>query len=39
MKKININKSWFKGVYGNEFLEEDPTKEHYYEKILKKVKM
>lgn len=39
MKKININRNWFKGVYSNEFIEVDPTKEHYYEEILSKEKI
>lgn len=35
MEKLNINVNWFKKVIANEFLENDPTKEHYYEEILK----
>ena len=34
MEKLGIDKRWFKKVYSNEFIEEDPTKEHYYEEIL-----
>lgn len=38
MDKLNIDIKWFKKVIGNEFLQSDPTKEHYYEEILKKEK-
>lgn len=34
MNKIGINKNWFKGIFSNEFIEEDPSKEHYYKDIL-----
>lgn len=36
MKKININPSWFVEVISNHFIEEDPTKEHYYAEIAQK---
>lgn len=33
MKELNINPSWFIEVISNHFIEEDPTKEHYYVRI------
>ena len=34
MDKFNIDKSVFKGIFSNRFIEEDPTKEHYYKDIM-----
>ena len=34
MKKLGINPSWFKKVYSNEFLDSDPSKQHYYKEIM-----
>lgn len=36
MEKIGVDKNWFKAIYSNEFIESDPTKEHYYKEILEK---
>ena len=36
MKKIKLNRRWFKEVIGNEFKREDPTKQHYYKEIMEK---
>lgn len=38
MDKIGVNKDWFKRVYSNEFIESDPSKEHYYKEILNEEK-
>lgn len=36
MEKLSIDINWFKCVIGNEFIEEDPTKQHYYKEIMEK---
>ena len=38
MKKIGINPNWFKKVYSNEFIDSDPSKQHYYKEIMIKEK-
>lgn len=36
MEKLNIDTKGFKSVIGNEFKKEDPSKGHYYKKIMEK---
>ena len=36
LNKLNISNNWFNEVIGNEFLEEDPSKKHYYKEIMNK---
>ena len=39
MKVLDVDYSWFKGVYSNQFEQFDPTKQHYYQEIIEAEKI